>query len=221
LYINKDIIFSLNNYFFLQKYDKLSSSELLKIKQEYSTNDFYSQDRPEAICQAKQRLVSIDNYFYDRKAPTCCVPWHIKKGDIYTVIAFNPKLAYKLGPHTDKIPKTFPAHVSLWMSWENEDTPATSHFGIINLNRVPSGAVNNNGFTNQQKFAFILNKGTLNNYNIMFHEQFLLSFIIASAIKHPFLLMLLTAILILLLLKKCCCKKTSFPGDKEENCKYV
>ena len=112
----------------LKEFDKLSDARIREIRENYDHSDLYSRDRPEAICHTVQDLEEVDGYFYDRKAPTCCVPWHIKKNDIYTVVAFNPKLDYALGPHTTVVPETFPAHVSMWMSWANEDEPPQSQF---------------------------------------------------------------------------------------------
>lgn len=156
-----------------------------KISQNYFNSDLFSRDRPEAICQSVQDLIEVEGYFYDRKSPTCCVPWHVKEGDIYTVVGFSPKLEYKLGPHSDAFPETFPAHVSMWMSWANEAEPPVSEYGILWHNQQPSGSLNPFGVSNQLKMATILNKGAIRNYNDIFHDYFIPASILGVIVSYP------------------------------------
>jgi hypothetical protein len=70
-------------------------------KIDYSTQ--FSRERPRAICQGVSTLEKVEGYFYDRKEDTCCRPWHIEKGDVFTVLGFNKKLQYAPGPHADQV----------------------------------------------------------------------------------------------------------------------
>jgi hypothetical protein len=98
-----------------------------------------SRTRPAAICHGVAALGEVDGYFYDRREPTCCVPWHVTAGDIFTVVGFNRKLEYSMGPHTTEKPRTFPGHVGWWISTANEEAAPNSEFSIGQYNQNPNG----------------------------------------------------------------------------------
>merc|ERR1712000_357440 len=157
-----------------------------------------------AVCQVLQSLEEHDGYFYDRREPTCCAPWHIKKGDIFTVVGFNAKLDYKVGPHTDKIPKTSPAHVSLWMSWANEEDPPVSRFGIRGHNQEPSGGLlNPKFFPATQKIAYMLNGGVISNHQAVYHDKYIESTVIITVLRNPISSLLLLVGVVALSIYSC------------------
>lgn len=171
---------------------------------DYLTDDFHSRERPKAVCQVLQSLEEHDGYFYDRREPTCCAPWHIKKGDIFTVVGFNAKLDYKVGPHTDKIPKTSPAHVSLWMSWANEEDPPVSRFGIRGHNQEPSGGLlNPKFFPATQKIAYMLNGGVISNHQAVYHDKYIESTVIITVLRNPISSLLLLVGVVALSIYSC------------------
>ena len=201
-------------------FEILSHDELQQINDNYLNEDRFSRDMPEAICQSVQDLIEVDNYYYDRKVPTCCKPWHIKKGDIYTVVGFQPKLVYKLGPHSDEMPPTFPAHVSMWTAWENEDEPPVSQFGIHTHTQIPSGFQDAYQFQTVPKIATILNGGMISHYHVMFHDNFIPASILAFFLMYPFIAFPMVLLFILLLVLKCyksCSKKSvdSIPAPRK------
>ncbi len=105
------------------------------------TDGTTSRTRPAAICHGTGQLAEVEGYFYDRREPICCVPWHVTAGDIFTVVGFNRKLEYKMGPHTDVIPATFPGHIGFWISTASEEDAPTSRFSIGQYNQNPNGII--------------------------------------------------------------------------------
>ena len=105
-------------------------------KIDYSTQ--FSRERPRTICQGVSTLEKINGYFYDRKEDTCCRPWHIEKGDIFTVVGFNKQLKYAPGPHAENYPPTFPGHIGWWLSVASEEPEPKSFFSIALYNQDPN-----------------------------------------------------------------------------------
>jgi hypothetical protein len=193
-----------------EHFDGYSDATLEIIENNYKTDDLHSRDRPEVICQSIQDLEEVDGYYYDRKVPTCCNPWHIKRDDIYTVVGLNPKLEYALGPHTTEVPDTFPAHVSMWMSWANEDEPATSQFGIQTHTQVPSGFLDASMSTGSLKIAMILNGGAITDHQAYLHDYWFPATIILTIVSYPATclgLLLLFLAYAMIKCYSCLCKK--------------
>jgi hypothetical protein len=51
-------------------------------------------DTSAVVCEAKGAAEELDGFLYDRRPPTHCHPWQFKKGQPFTVVAFNQVLLY-------------------------------------------------------------------------------------------------------------------------------
>ena len=91
---------------------------------------------PKVVCQSVLSMERIEGYDWDRKEPTCCVPWEFNDGQVFTVLAFNSKFKSSL-PNTRVIPPTFPGHIGYWLSYDTMETPEKSHFSIIQYTDSP------------------------------------------------------------------------------------
>ena len=86
---------------------------------------------PRLICRGSTDYeeVAFDgvDYPFDRRAPTWCEPWEIKKGDPYVVLGVNHALARPPGPHLpDTIPDWLPGHLHWFILSDTHDD--TSHY---------------------------------------------------------------------------------------------
>lgn len=91
---------------------------------------------PRVICHSVVSMERVDGYDWDRKEPTCCVPWEFNDGQVFTVLAFNSKFKSSL-PNVAVPPRTFPGHIGYWLSFDTRETPEKSHFSIIQYTDSP------------------------------------------------------------------------------------
>lgn len=137
----------------------------------------YSRERPRAICQGIGRLEEVDGYMFDRREPTCCMPWNIKEGDIFTVVGFNRKLVDKVGASwTKEKPATFPGHVGWWLTVASEEQdPPKSQFGIGMYAQEPNEGFHPGYATPEQLASVFLHQGTPGRINFL-HRNILIPF---------------------------------------------
>lgn len=182
----------------------------------------YSREEPRSICQGVSVLEEVEGYFYDRSEPTCCLPWHIEKGDIFTVLGFNKKLTYELGPHSDAHPATFPGHVGWWLSVASEELdPPVSRFSLEMYNQDPNGAVNFHIADLYKRIEIVFNQGTPGQDNVMLRNFVVIPLVtvLQNAIVFGFLLVLAIALGI----RRCCVQKlksggpTTYSGNRDTN----
>lgn len=165
----------------------------------------FSRERPRAVCQGVSRLQQEGGYFYDRKEDTCCLPWRVREGDLFTVLAFNKKLEYAPGPHREEYPPTFPGHVGWWLSVASEE-PAVdpqSQFSIAMYNQDPNSYSGNLGIDIKDpltRTALLMNGGTIPNYaSFSTHPKaFVVFYVSYFSVNHPLAVL---AVLLLLLCK--------------------
>jgi hypothetical protein len=120
-----------------------------------------SRERPRAICQGASRLEEVDGFFYDRREPTCCVPWSVQEGDIFTVVGFNRKMDAAVGPWTDKRPLTFPGHIGWWITVASPNVdPPKSQFGIAMYSHEPNNGFNPYFASPSRLVETLLSRGT-------------------------------------------------------------
>lgn len=130
-----------------------------------TTSDYVVPDNgPRAICHAIESTELVEGYRYDRREPTCCVPWEFTQGDIFTVVGFNKIVTEKgTGAHQGDhpfIPATIPGHIGWWLSFDTHEVPEKSHFSLIQYTNNPD--VQYQDFTNmhEDRIMFMLNGGT-------------------------------------------------------------
>lgn len=105
------------------------------------------QSRPFLACQFHGSFVVRDNFAYDRRQPSCCVPWKFNSGQPFTVIGFNRHIGFPEGPNNPDIrnlPATLPGHVGLWMSFAADDSNLSnpvSHYGYSLYNHYEDGGL--------------------------------------------------------------------------------
>jgi hypothetical protein len=164
----------------------------------------YSRDRPRAVCQGIGRLEEVDGYFYDRREPTCCVPWTIQEGDIFTVVGFNRKLVDAIGPSwtQPQNPATFPGHVGWWLSVASlNQMPPKSEFGIGMYAQEPNEGFHPGYATPEQLFAVFAHGGTTGRINFL-HRNILLPFAVLI-FRNPLMGMMGALILFILSIRWC------------------
>mmetsp|Transcript_2663 Transcript_2663/g.3992 ORF Transcript_2663/g.3992 Transcript_2663/m.3992 type:complete len:665 (-) Transcript_2663:132-2126(-) len=167
-------------------------------------NDKSSRLRPRAVCHGVSKLEEVEGYFYDRREPTCCAPWDIERGDIFTVVGFNKKLQHAMGPHTDIKPATFPGHVGWWLSTTNEEEKPISRFGLGMFTQEPNGYLYDiKRMSPYQRLGYQLNGGTISHHNVFFHDQFLGSAILLTLLSHPIVFLILILMLVGILIHRC------------------
>lgn len=119
---------------------------------------------PRAICHVIESTETVDGYKYDRREPTCCVPWTFKEGDIFTVVGFNKIVTEKgTGPHQGahpSIPATFPGHIGWWISFDTHEVPERSHYSLIQYTNNPDVQFQNFANMHEDRLMFMLNGGT-------------------------------------------------------------
>jgi hypothetical protein len=164
----------------------------------------YSRDRPRAVCQGIGRLEEVDGYFYDRREPTCCMPWTIQEGDIFTVVGFNRKLVDAIGPSwtQPQNPATFPGHVGWWLSVASlNQKPPKSEFGIGMYAQEPNEGFHPGYATPEQLFAVFAHGGTTGRINFL-HRNILLPFAVLI-FRNPLMGMMGALILFILSIRWC------------------
>jgi len=84
--------------------------------------------RPQLICQSwvsNEEFVdwaSARPFVYDRRAPCCCRPWRIHKGEVFTVVAFLSPLKTAPGPwDPHRIPPVANMHIHWVMTFATPD----------------------------------------------------------------------------------------------------
>lgn len=87
-----------------------------------------AQETPKLVCEAHGARIKVrdaalsKDFWYDRRAPVCCKPWHFHDGDDYTVVSFFNKITEPLGPSSpDKIPEETAMHIHWIMSFAEPD----------------------------------------------------------------------------------------------------
>lgn len=168
----------------------------------------FSRERPRAVCHGVSTLEKVDGYFYDRKEDTCCRPWHIEKGDIFTVIGFNKKLEYSPGPHLDKYPPTFPGHVGWWLSVASEEPTPKSFFSIAMYNQEPNSFPHNIGIDIVDpltRLAIVENGGTIpGSVSFMrYPRAYIINYTVNTCIHHPAVVAAVLALLVIKCIHSC------------------
>jgi hypothetical protein len=163
----------------------------------------YSRERPRAICQGIGRLEEVDGYMFDRREPTCCMPWNIKEGDIFTVVGFNRKLVDKVGASwTKEKPATFPGHVGWWLTVASEDqNPPKSQYGIAMYAQEPNEGFHPGYATPEQLAAVFVHGGTPGRINFL-HRNILIPFFVLI-FRNPFMGLLGFVISLIFLVRLC------------------
>lgn len=118
---------------------------------------------PRAICHAIHSFEYIDGFMYDRREPTCCVPWTFNKGDIFTVVGFNKIVTEKGALYQGDRPSIAPfisGHINWWISYDTHEVPEKSHFSLIQYTNNPN--VQFEDFVNfhEDRLMFLFNGGT-------------------------------------------------------------
>lgn len=134
---------------------------------------------PRVICHSVLSMERIDGYDWDRKEPTCCVPWDFNEGQIFTVLAFNSKYKSVL-PNTKKVPPTFPGHVGYWISFDTRETPEKSHYSIIQYTNSPEHQFDGEDLkAGNLRLKFYLYGGTpdMDSWSLRLGSEFLLFYI--------------------------------------------
>lgn len=193
---------------------------------DYSTQ--FSRERPRAICQGVSTLEEVEGYFYDRKEDTCCRPWHIEKGDVFTVLGFNKKLAYAPGPHADQYPATFPGHIGWWLSVASEEPEPRSFFSIAMYNHDPNssprGMIGIDIMNPVTRMVMLANGGTIPG-GVSFAEHpsaVAMASCLAFAVHHPLLLLGLLLALLVKCVHSCLAfrRKKAVAAGRHPNFKY-
>lgn len=137
-------------------------------------------NKPIVICQSYGSLEVINHIAYDRKEPTCCIPWEWESGQVFTVIGFNKHQGYPLGlysPDIKNIPDTLPGHIGWWLYYHSIDhlknnttdntiTSTISHYGYSIYNHLENGGMSNiSSIAGYQKIAMLINGYTSPNFN--------------------------------------------------------
>lgn len=169
----------------------------------------YSRNRPRVVCQGVARLEEVDGYMYDRREPTCCVPWNIKEGDIFTVVGFNRKLVDEVGPSwTKSKPATYPGHVGWWLSVASEDqNPPKSQFGIAMYAQEPNEGFHPGYATPAQLTAVYIHGGTPGRLNFL-HRNILTPFVVLL-FRSPIIGLMGIVITLILCIRWCVFSKSS------------
>mmetsp|Transcript_4780 Transcript_4780/g.8063 ORF Transcript_4780/g.8063 Transcript_4780/m.8063 type:complete len:334 (+) Transcript_4780:220-1221(+) len=118
---------------------------------------------PRAICQAINSFEHIDGYMYDRREPTCCVPWEFTKGEIFTVVGFNKIVTEKGAAYQGAHPYIAPiivGHINWWISYDTHEVPEKSHFSLIQYTNNPDVQFEDFANMHEDKLMFLLNGGT-------------------------------------------------------------
>jgi hypothetical protein len=109
-------------------------------------------------------METVDGYKYDRREPTCCVPWTFTKGEIFTVVGFNKIVTEKsAGLHQGNhpsIPATFPGHIGWWISFDTHEVPERSHYSLIQYTNNPDVQFQDFTSMHEDRIMFMLNGGT-------------------------------------------------------------
>jgi hypothetical protein len=129
-----------------------------------ATSDFAVADHgPRAICQAIESTEVVDGFGYDRREPTCCVPWEFSKGEIFTVVGFNKIVTEKGSPHQGDhpyIPPTYPGHIGWWISFDTHEVPEKSHYSLIQYTNDPDLQFQDFTGMHEDRLMFMFNGGT-------------------------------------------------------------
>jgi hypothetical protein len=124
---------------------------------------------PQLICQSHTAVEEIDSFVYDRRQPTCCIPWEWDSGQPFTVVGLNKHMGYPVGPHNpnkEDIPDFLPGHVGYWMSYDSKESPEQSHWGYSLYNHYQDGGLENpHCMQLYQKVAMMLNKYSSPHFN--------------------------------------------------------
>lgn len=119
---------------------------------------------PRAICHAIESTEEVDGFHYDRREPTCCVPWTFQKGDIFTVVGFNKIVTERgTGPHQGNrlsIPPTFPGHIGWWISFDSHEVPEQSHYSLVQYTNNPDVQFQDFANIHEDIAMFLLSGGT-------------------------------------------------------------
>ncbi len=155
-------------------------------------NEACERRRPEIICQAFGALDVIDGFAYDRRQPTCCVPWSWESGQVFTVVGLNRHMGYPVGPHKPKledVPDILPGHVGWWFSYDSKETPEQSRWGYSLYNHDPAGGLETPlKMATYQKIAMYINKYSSPNFNDWTKTPHSVpALIISAAVLHPYL----------------------------------
>jgi hypothetical protein len=129
-----------------------------------ATSTAQPESGPRAICHAIESTETVDGYKYDRREPTCCVPWTFEKGEIFTVVGFNKVVREKgagayQGDHP-YIPPTYPGHIGWWISFDTHEVPEVSHYSLVQYTNNPDLQFENFGAMREDRLMFVINGGT-------------------------------------------------------------
>jgi hypothetical protein len=131
---------------------------------ESSANSYTEDSGPRAICHAIESTETVDGFKYDRREPTCCVPWTFAKGDIFTVVGFNKVVTEKgAGPHQGAhpfIPPTYPGHIGWWISFDTHEVPEKSHYSLVQYTNNPDVQFQDFASMHEDLLMFMINGGT-------------------------------------------------------------
>jgi hypothetical protein len=169
-------------------------------------DEVHSRERPRMVCQGVNNMEEVEGYFYDRREPTCCLPWHIQKGDIFTVVGYHKKLTYSLGPHADDsyVPPTFPGHIGWWLSTVNEEETPISRYGLGMFTNIPGGYTYDvKRMSPYQRLGYLLNRGVISHHNIRFHDYYLPTLVMIPVLRYPLVSICLAIIMVALTIYSC------------------
>lgn len=152
---------------------------------------------PRAICHAIESVEYVDGFMYDRREPTCCVPWEFSKGDIFTVVGFNKIVTEKGAAHQGDhpyVPPTYPGHIGWWISFDTHEVPEKSHYSLIQYTNNPD--VQFQDFTNmhEDRIMFLINGGTSFDPDSMLYKCFRY---VVFVYHHPIVLPLMVVLSVL------------------------
>lgn len=123
----------------------------------------------------------VDGFDWDRKEPTCCVPWDFVEGQVFTVLAFNSPIKGS-SPTSPKPPLTYPGHIGYWLSYDTLENPERSHYSIIQYTNSPEHQFDGQDLKDGNlKLKFYLYGGTPTVDNILL---VILSNLILLYLKH-------------------------------------
>ena len=154
--------------------------------------------QPRAICQAIESSELVDGYYYDRREPTCCVPWSFTEGDIFTIVGFNKivtETSAGVYQSIPSIPKTFPGHIGWWLSYDTQEVPEQSRYSLVQYTNNPDIQFQDFGAMHEDRLMFVLNGGTAYDPNTW---TYLIFKILVYIYHHPIVLPLCVVCVILL-----------------------
>jgi hypothetical protein len=99
----------------------------------------------------------VEGYNYDRREPTCCVPWDFSEGEIFTVVGFNKVVRE---PTRGPLPPTYPGHIGWWISFDTHEVPEKSHYSLVQYTNDPDVQFQDFANMHENLAMFMLSGGT-------------------------------------------------------------